>query len=128
MSFDTTARQRVAPGAEEQSHRLPADGFFAVLRKVDMTKNERLRFWQEMRENDFMLVDAPARKIAVFSNTSGMIVLAVEDDGQQVITEICFDEMSEFEALLASAKDTAMAITAQNEAEFAIWLAKRGGA
>ena len=93
-----------------------------------MTKNERLRFWQEMRENDFMLVDAPARKIAVFSNTSGMIVLAVEDDGQQVITEICFDEMSEFEALLASAKDTAMAITAENEAEFAIWLAKRGGA
>ena len=128
MSFDATARQRVAPGAEKQSHRLPADGFFAVLRKVDMTKNERLRFWQEMRENDFMLVDAPARKIAVFSNTSGMIVLAVEDDGQQVITEICFDEMSEFEALLASAKDTAMAITAQNEAEFAIWLAKRGGA
>ena len=28
MSFDTTARQRVAPCAEEQFHRLPADGFF----------------------------------------------------------------------------------------------------
>lgn len=28
MSFDTTARQRVATGAEKQFHRLPAVGFF----------------------------------------------------------------------------------------------------
>jgi len=28
MSFDTTARSGVAPQSEEQSHRLPADGFF----------------------------------------------------------------------------------------------------
>ncbi len=30
MSFDTTARQRLATGAEEQFHHLPAAGFFVV--------------------------------------------------------------------------------------------------
>lgn len=30
MSFDTTARDWVAPTTEKQFHRLPADGFFCM--------------------------------------------------------------------------------------------------
>ena len=125
MIFDATARQRVAPGAEKQSHRLPADGFFAVLRKVEMTNTEWLQFWEDMRESGFIIVDAPARKIAVFGNTSGQIVIAIEDDGIRVLTTVCLDELSDLQGLLARAQESAFEIDIANQAEFAIWNAKR---
>lgn len=66
-----------------------------------MTNTEWLQFWDDMRESGFILVDAPARKIAVFGNTSGQIVIAIEDDGSRVLTTVCLDELSDLQGLLA---------------------------
>lgn len=91
-----------------------------------MTKNEWLDFWQNMRENELMLIDAPSRKIAVFANESGQIVLATSEDAGQCITTICSDEIGDFEELLSRAKSAAFEIDAARHADFAIWRAKEG--
>lgn len=89
-----------------------------------MTKNNRLRFWQDMREEGLMLVDAPARKIAIFPNNSGQVVIASSEDGMQCIATICPDEFDALDALLQSAKQSAIEIDSGHHAEFAIWCAK----
>lgn len=91
-----------------------------------MTKNNWLRFWQDMREEGLMLVDAPARKIAIFPNDSGQVVIASSEDGMQCIATICSDEFDAFNALLKSAKESAIAFEAGRHAELAIWCAKKG--
>lgn len=51
MSFDTTARGGVAPQTEEQFHRLPADGSFAVLLKVEeMIDTQQAKVIDRLRE------------------------------------------------------------------------------
>ena len=90
-----------------------------------MTNTEWTQFWEDMRENEFILVDAPARKIAIFCNTSGQIVIAIEDDGRRVLTTVCLDELSDLQGLLARAHESAFEIDTANQAEFAIWNAKR---
>lgn len=85
-----------------------------------------MRFWQAARDAGFMLVDAPARKIAVFANTSGQVVLATSEDGEQCVSTICADEIELLEGLLRQAKEAALEIDAEYQAEHAIWCAKRG--
>lgn len=91
-----------------------------------MSKNEWLRFWQKMRDAGFMLADAPARKIAVFANTSGQVVLAASEDGAQCVATVCVDEIELLEGLLRQAKAAALEVDAEHRAEHAIWCAKRG--
>lgn len=39
-------------------------------------------FWEDMRDEGFLVVDAPARKIAIYANTSGQIAMVTLMDGQ----------------------------------------------
>jgi hypothetical protein len=82
-------------------------------------------FWQEMRNEGFILVDAPKRKIAVFPNTCGMLVIAAEDDGKCIAT-IDVDEVDALIELLKSAKEVAAPIDADIQAKYAIHCAMGG--
>lgn len=67
-------------------------------------------FWQEMRDEGFILVDAPSRKVAVFPNQSGEVVLASLEDSTTHICMIEPDEIGEIVAALITAKLDANAI------------------
>lgn len=73
-----------------------------------------------------MLVDAPERKIAIFSNQLGHISIASQENGMQSIATICPDEFCDFEALFLSAKTAAIETDSAQAADIAIWCAKRG--
>jgi len=81
------------------------------------------KFWQEMRNEDFIVVDAKKRKIAVFPNTCGMVVLATLDDGN-CITTIDVDEIDDLIRRLLAAKDVASPVDAELQALYAIHNAK----
>ena len=85
-------------------------------------------FWDEMREQDFTLVTAPARKLAVFPNSCGMVVLVTEGEDEKCITEIDVSEIDEFIALLKAAKLVAKQLDAEIQADYAIYRAKNGEA
>ena len=55
------------------------------MKKIDM---------QQMRQEGFLVLDHPARKLAVFPNTSGMVAVISEEDGIQSVTVITCDEIS----------------------------------
>ena len=86
-----------------------------------------MRFWQAARDAGFMLVDAPARKIAVFANTSGQVVLATSEDGERCVATVCADEIELLEGLLRQAKSSALEVDAEYRAEHVIWRARTGG-
>lgn len=81
-------------------------------------------FWDEMREHDFLLIDASKRKIAIFPNQSGQVVLAVEEDGKSCISTICGDEVAEFLERFKNAAKPALEKASAIEADYAIFVAR----
>lgn len=67
-------------------------------------------FWQDMRDNEFTLTDAPTRKLAVFVNQSGEVVLASLEDGCTHITTIEISEIGNLIAALNVAKGEAQLV------------------
>jgi hypothetical protein len=82
-------------------------------------------FWQSMREDKLMLVDAPQRKIAVFANEAGMIALATREDDVDGFTTICAHEINDFMELFKRAADTAIELDSSHAADYEIWKASR---
>ena len=83
-------------------------------------------FWDEMRSEDFLLVDAPKRKIAIYANTSGQIIFAVSEDDAWCVTTICADEFNDFARRFNAAREIAAPKDAEIEADYAIYCAKTG--
>ena len=85
-----------------------------------MTKD----FWQDMREEGFILIDAPARKFAVFPNDSGQVVIASYFDGETHINVMEPDEIgtviSDLRKAQATAQKTWNAIEPEYQAHLAI--------
>lgn len=75
-------------------------------------------FWQDMRDNEFILVDAPARKLAVFANQSGEVVMASLEDGYTHITTIEPNEIGNLIAALNFAKGEAQLFLDAIEPEY----------
>ena len=84
------------------------------------------KFWNDMREEGFLLVDAPARKIAVFSNTCAEVVLATTQDSKTCICTLDADEVDGLVELLIKAKLEAAPRDAELQAMYAIHCAKMG--
>lgn len=72
-----------------------------------------------------MLVDAPQRKIAVFTNEAGMIVLATREDDKDGFTAICAHEISDFMALFNRAASMAIELDSNHSADYEIWKASK---
>lgn len=104
---------------------LPLVSFFTGFERADMNTQQWSNFWHGMRSSDFMLVDAPSRKIAIFPNESGQVVIATQDGEEQCVTNICCDEIEDLERLFAAAARVAKGIDVEREAEYAIWRAQR---
>lgn len=64
----------------------------------------KTNFWQDMRNNEFILVDAQTRKLAVFANQSGEVVMASLEDGYTHVTTIEPNEIGNLIASLNAAK------------------------
>lgn len=73
-----------------------------------------------------MLIDALKRKIAVFPNQSGQVVLAVEEDDDSCITTLCPDELDGFIKLFNKAKAVAIEIDAGRKPVRSFTLVKGG--
>jgi hypothetical protein len=80
-----------------------------------------------IQARDGMVVDLPLRKIAVFPNGSGNVVIASLEDGKQSIVLFEPEEIAELIAHLESAKVYAELVGSEIEADHAIWVAKVGG-
>ncbi len=80
-------------------------------------------FWSELRKNDFLVVDAPARKIAVYPNRDGMVVIAISDNGKDCTTELQLSEVRGFLSRLAVAEHFAGLIKKKMDAEYGAHLA-----
>jgi hypothetical protein len=59
--------------------------------------------WNELRADGRMVCDAAGRKVAVYPNASGHIVVVSEEAGRRVYAEVMPDEADLFCALVARA-------------------------
>lgn len=83
----------------------------------------KTNFWQEMRDNEFILVDAPSRKLAVFPNLTGLVVVASLEDSYTHICTIEADEVANVVAALLSAQIEAQKTLDAIEPEYQTHLA-----
>lgn len=92
---------------------------------MDMTRDE---FWQGMRDEGCMLVDAPSRKAAAYASNDGQVVVAIEDGDAVCITAFCVDEIRPLVSALLMAEHDARPkdalINAQYDTHCAIEKAK----
>lgn len=79
--------------------------------------------WTKAAELGFVVVNAPARKIAVFANQSGEIAIVSALDGVEVTTDVNLDEAVRLMALLGKAIGCAAPIASLNVAEYAAFKA-----
>jgi len=118
MNFDATARL----ATEKQ-------GMSTCLPLVSSADDERTAMcttefdWEDAKENECVLVAAPARKIALFANSIGDISLVVSADGQEVLTSIDPDEAIRLIGMLSSAVDQAMPEHRRRCAEYSAFVA-----
>ena len=122
MSFDATARQRVAPGAEEQD--MPACLPLVSSsgdKRAAMQKEHRQEadaMWARYREYDDMVCDFQERKIGMPSPAAYCVLFPVEIDKDFVFVELEIDEVERFAMGLLAALPKAMALTKAAEADF----------
>lgn len=114
------ATARVAPEKLDKSTSLPI-----VFMDDERTIMDE-EFWASMRENEFIVVDAKSRKIAVYPNDSGMIVLAVEEGGDRCLTTLGANEFNAFLSAFNAAREVAEPMDAEIESAYAIHCAKTG--
>lgn len=114
MSFVATAR--VAPEKQDKPACLPLVSSMGGER-ADM--DDIKLNWDKAEQDGYVLVNAPARKLAVFANMTGWITLVVTHDKRQIVTELDPQEGVRLVALLRDAIDDAMPIYQNMVAELA---------
>lgn len=83
-------------------------------------------FWEDMRDHGFMLVDYPARAIAVFPNDSGQVVIAGRTDAVTSIAVLEPQEVHSIALALVAAAKTANVTGAGLDAEYgAHWVIQK---
>ena len=122
MSFDTTARQRLATGAEEQDMPacLPLVSSMGCERAT-MQKEHRQEtdaMWARYREYDDMVCDFPERKIGMPFPAAYCVLFPVEIDKDFIFVELDLDEVKRFAMGLLAALPQARALTSAAEADF----------
>ncbi len=80
-------------------------------------------FWDDMREEGFLVVDAPDRKVAIFANTSGDVLLATLMDGQTQALTLEPDEVADVVIKLVNAGREASVTSKKRNSEFVAHLA-----
>lgn len=70
-------------------------------------------FWTDMRKQGFVVIDFPARQVAVFPNDAGQVVVASQDDGTTSLSILEPDEVHSFVAAVLKAGTTAKAINVE---------------
>ena len=121
MIFDPAMRW-IAPITEKTAPASPAEVFIAGNERAIMKKN----FWDGIRDAGYLLVDAKSRKVAVFPNTIGMVVLATTQDNKECICTLDVSEIDDLIKLLQEAKTEAEPMDAELQAVYAIHCAKMG--
>ena len=71
-----------------------------------------------MRADGFMVVDAPARKIAIFPNDSGEVVIAIQDGSATCFTELQAPEIAPAIVALMEADHVASPKAALMDAQY----------
>lgn len=74
--------------------------------------------FDDLRGSGDVVIDYPARKIAVYANTSGHVVLLCQDGDEQMLQMIDPDEIGELCAALMRAGKQARPISDAIEADF----------
>ena len=116
MIFATTAISGLIP--REKSGAPPsADGSFLGVTKADM--DETKFDWVDAAQDGHVLLDYPARKVAVFANQSGEVVVVSEHDGVESVVALELEEALHMVAMLRDAIDDAAPISRRVGAEFA---------
>jgi len=76
------------------------------------------KFWEDMRANGFLLVDAEQRKIAIFANEGGELVIASYEGKGSCVSTICPTEFARLDELISDAKKIALDIDANLSADY----------
>lgn len=74
--------------------------------------------WTAAAKEGHVVVDYPARKLAVFANTSGQVAIVAEDEGVQSVLCLEFDEALKAISAFAKAARIAADRTAEMFAEY----------
>lgn len=74
--------------------------------------------WEDANEAGHVVVECPSRKLAIYANLSGQVVLAHCDDGVDAVTLIEADEFDEVLGFLLKAMTEARSIACNQDAEF----------
>lgn len=82
-----------------------------------------VKFWQEMRNKGLVLVDTPDRKLAIYANQLGLVVLATHEDGNTHICTIDPSEIGRVTAALLSAQVDAQELSDEIDTEYRAHLA-----
>ncbi len=82
-------------------------------------------FWKEMRDSGCLLINAPARKVAVFPNSLGDVMLAILDCSTEGIegdclTAIDVDEIDVLIVALLKTKQAALPVARALRTQYAI--------
>lgn len=75
-------------------------------------------FWEDMREERFMLVDAPARKVAIYPNDSGMVIVAIKEGRTTCVTTLQVSEIDATVSALIKAKQVAQPMDELIDAQY----------
>ncbi len=87
--------------------------------------------FDDLRDSGHVVVDYPGRKIAVYANTSGHVVLLCQEGGEQMCQMVEPDEIGDLIAALAHAANQAKPIADSMCADFEAFTAiakAQGGA
>lgn len=74
--------------------------------------------WDDLREQDFVVIDYSARKLAVYPNTSGQVMVASEVDGVLTCLDVEPEEVAALIAALQRALPKAREDAARMSAEY----------
>lgn len=75
-------------------------------------------FWEDMREERFMLVDAPERKVAIYPNDSGMVIVAIKEGRTTCVTTLQVSEIDATASALIKAKQVAQPMDELIDAQY----------
>ena len=74
--------------------------------------------FDELRTSGHLVVDCPGRKIAVYANTGGHVVVLCQEDGVEMLNIVMPEEIADLCAALMRVGKEAQPITDAIEADF----------
>lgn len=79
--------------------------------------------WNELKAHGAVVADLPARKLAIYANPFGQVVMLSVEDGRGHYIEVDSAELAHFAEVFAKAAQEALGISHKRDADYEAFLA-----